>query len=161
MDGLDQRLRVCIPQGSLVHMLGFPMGLVNNSSRMPICRLGCIARISEAQIKETHNLIVDIQNFPGNSGSPIITRPEFVAIEGTKTFNKSILLGIVHAYIPYSEQLINGQTKQVVEIRTENSGLALVHPHQHPLGADLYLSTHARQYQSSQSPTHVLRNMPR
>ena len=117
-----------VDEGSLVHMLGFPMGLVNNSSRMPICRLGCIARMSEAQIKETHNIIVDIQNFPGNSGSPIITRPEIVAIEGTKTFNKSILLGIVHAYIPYSEQLINSQTKKVVEIRTENSGLALVHP---------------------------------
>lgn len=117
-----------VDEGSLVHTLGFPMGLVNNSSRLPICRLGCIARMSEAQIKETHNLIVDIQNFPGNSGSPIITRPEVVAIQGTKPFNKSVLLGIVHAYIPYSEQLINSQTQKVVEIRTENSGLALVHP---------------------------------
>ena len=117
-----------VDEGSLVYMLGFPMGLVNSSSRLPICRLGCIARMSEAQIKETHNLIVDIQNFPGNSGSPIITRPEVVAIQGTKPFNKSVLLGIVHAYIPYSEQLINSQTQKVVEIRTENSGLALVHP---------------------------------
>lgn len=117
-----------VDEGSLVHMLGFPMGLVNNSSRMPICRLGCIARMSEAQIKETHSLIIDIQNFSGNSGSPVITRPEIVAIEGTKTFDKSILLGIVHSYIPYSEQLVNSQTNRVVEIRTENSGLALVHP---------------------------------
>lgn len=84
--------------------------------------------MSEAQIKETHNLIVDIQNFPGNSGSPIITRPEVVAIQGTKFFSKSVLLGIVHSYFHYSEQLISSQTKRVVEIRTENSGLALVHP---------------------------------
>lgn len=115
-------------EGSLVHMLGFPMGLVNETSTLPICRLGCIARISTAQILESHNILIDMQNFPGNSGSPIVTRPEITSIEGTKALDKSILLGIVHAYIPYQEKLINIQTKEVVEIRSENSGIALVHP---------------------------------
>ena len=115
-------------EGSLVHMLGFPMGLVNETSTLPICRLGCIARISAAQIAESHNILIDMQNFPGNSGSPIVTRPEITSIQGTKSLNKSILLGIVHAYIPYQENLINSQTKQIVELRSENSGIALVHP---------------------------------
>ena len=84
--------------------------------------------MSAAQIAESHNVLVDIQNFPGNSGSPIVTRPEIVTISGTPSFNKSILLGIVHSYIPYQESLINSQTKKVVEIRSENSGIALVHP---------------------------------
>ena len=39
-----------------------------------------------------------------------------------------MLLGIVHSYIPYQETLMNTQTKQVVEIRSENSGIAKVHP---------------------------------
>ena len=117
-----------VDEGSLIHMLGFPMGLVNINSTLPICRLGCVARMSKEQIVETHNILVDIQNFPGNSGSPIVTRPEFVSISGTPSFNKSILLGIVHSYIPYQESLINSQTKKVVEIRSENSGIALVHP---------------------------------
>ena len=117
-----------VDEGSLVHMLGFPMGLVNINSTLPICRLGCVARMSAAQIAESHNVLVDIQNFPGNSGSPIVTRPEIVSISGTPSFNKSILLGIVHSYIPYQESLINSQTKKVVEIRSENSGIALVHP---------------------------------
>lgn len=38
------------------------------------------------------------------------------------------MIGIVHSYVPYQEQLINVQTKQIVEIRSENSGIALVHP---------------------------------
>ena len=115
-------------EGTIVYMLGFPMGLVNTSSNMPICRMGCISRMSEIQIAEQHNILVDIQNFPGNSGSPIITRPEFVSITGTPSLDRTVLVGIVHSYIPYQESLINSQTKEVVEIRSENSGIANVHP---------------------------------
>lgn len=45
-----------VDEGSLVYMLGYPMGLVNVSSKLPICRLGCVARMSEAQIHETKNI---------------------------------------------------------------------------------------------------------
>lgn len=117
-----------VDEGSLIYMLGFPMGLVNNNSGLPICRLGCIARISETQILEDHNILVDLQNFPGNSGSPIILRPEFVSVGGSPALGKSVLVGIVHSYIPYKESLINSQTKEVVEIRSENSGIANAHP---------------------------------
>lgn len=117
-----------VEEGSLIYMLGYTMGLVNQSSSLPICRLGCIARISEAQIKEQHNILVDIQNFPGNSGSPIINRPELISIQGTKNLDRSVLVGIIHSYIPYQETLINSQTRKTVEIRSENSGLAYVHP---------------------------------
>ena len=84
--------------------------------------------MSESQISETKNILVDIQNFPGNSGSPIVTRAEVLSIEGSKSLNRSVLLGIVHSYIPYQETLINSQTQQVVEIRSENSGIAKAHP---------------------------------
>lgn len=117
-----------VEEGSLIYMLGYPMGLVNQYSSLPICRLGCIARIGEAQIQEQHNILVDIQNFPGNSGSPIINRPELISISGTQNLDRSVLVGIVHSYIPYQETLINSQTGKMVEIRSENSGLALVHP---------------------------------
>lgn len=117
-----------VNEGSLLYMLGFPLGLVNKESKIPICRLGCVARISDEQIAESNNILVDIQNFPGNSGSPIISRPEFVSVANTPSFNKSVLMGIVHSYIPYQEKLINSQTKQVVEIKSENSGIANMHP---------------------------------
>ncbi len=117
-----------VDEGSIIYMLGFPMGLVNQKSNLPLCRLGCIARISETQIIEEHNILVDIQNFPGNSGSPIILRPEFISVNKTKSLNKSVLVGIIHSYIPYRESLINSQTGQIVEIKSENSGIANVHP---------------------------------
>lgn len=115
-------------EGTIIYMLGFPMGLVNMASNIPVCRMGCISRMSETQINEQHDILADIQNFPGNSGSPVITRPEFVSITGTRSLQLSVLLGIVHSYIPYKESLINSQTNEVVEIRSENSGIALVHP---------------------------------
>lgn len=117
-----------VDEGSIIYMLGFPMGLVNQKSNLPLCRLGCIARMSETQINEEHNILVDIQNFPGNSGSPIILRPEFISVNKTKSLNKSVLVGIIHSYIPYRENLINSQTREIVEIKSENSGIANVHP---------------------------------
>ena len=32
-----------VDEGSIVYMLGYPMGLVNVNSKLPLCRLGCIA----------------------------------------------------------------------------------------------------------------------
>lgn len=46
-----------VDEGSIVYMLGFPMGLVNINSNTPICRMGCIARMSESQISETKNIL--------------------------------------------------------------------------------------------------------
>lgn len=117
-----------VDEGSLIYMLGFPMGLINKKSLLPICRLGCIARFNSDQVNDTKSFLADIQNFPGNSGSPIINRIEVNTLNGTKNLNRTVLIGIVHSYVPYQEQLINVQTKQIVEIRSENSGIALVHP---------------------------------
>ena len=117
-----------VDEGSFVYMLGYPMGLVNVNSELPICRMGCIARISEEQIAESHDALLDIQNFPGNSGSPIVSKPEFIGIQGTKILDRCVLIGIIHAYLPYRESLINSQTNEIVEVRSENSGLALMHP---------------------------------
>lgn len=115
-------------EGSLVYMLGYTLGLVNENSHYPICRLGCIARISEAQIKEEFNILVDIQNFQGNSGSPIILRPDIISLKGTKHVDKCVLVGIVHSYILFEDTLRSSATDRVVEVRSENSGIAQAHP---------------------------------
>lgn len=114
--------------GSFIYMLGFPMGLVVKGASRPICRMGCMARICPEQISETNNILIDIQNFPGNSGSPIISKPELVSITGTKNLSRSLLVGIVHSYIPYNDTLRSSQSGEIVEIRKENSGLAYAHP---------------------------------
>lgn len=115
-------------EGSFVYMLGYPIGMVDIESNAPICRFGCIARADEREIRRTNNMLLDIQNFPGNSGSPVVTRPEMVSLEGTKALNKAMLVGIVHSYTTYTDELVSRQTGQTVEIRSENSGIAQCNP---------------------------------
>lgn len=127
---LEQMMSTGVEEGSLVYALGFPMNLVNDKVKAPICRLGCIARVADAFLdaQKTEMFLVDAQTFPGNSGGPIISRPEHMSIEGTPQNGSANLIGILSAYIPYRDTLVSQQTKQAVMIREENSGLTIVHP---------------------------------
>jgi len=126
---LSQMRSTGVGEGSLIYALGFPMNLVNDRIQAPICRLGCIARIADAFSDDnTIDFLVDCQTFPGNSGDPIINRPEIVAIEGTPHNNSANLIGILHSYITYQETLVSTQTKRVRVVNEENSGLTMVHP---------------------------------
>lgn len=126
---LSQMQQTGVEEGSLVYALGFPMNLVD-TIKTPICRLGCISRVTDAFILSKNNpiFLVDAQTFPGNSGGPIIYRPEETSIEGTPTNTSANLIGILSAYIPYRDTLVSQQTNQPIMIREENSGLTIVHP---------------------------------
>ncbi len=128
---LQQMHQNDVREGSLVNALGFPMNLVGDI-KSPICRIGCISRIQDAfidaKIGKSPTYLADIQAFPGNSGGPIISRPETISIKGTVTNNKANLIGIISAYLPYCDKLISQQTGQTIMIREENSGLTVVHP---------------------------------
>src|SRR5207302_573264 len=62
----------------------------------------------------------------GNSGGPVVTRPEISSIQGTKTINAAYLLRVVSGYLPYQDVAISAQTKRPRIIFEENSGLATV-----------------------------------
>lgn len=114
--------------GALVYMLGFPMGFVEVDTNTTICRMGCVARMDPAEISKSKRFLLDIQNFPGNSGSPVISMPEAISLVGTNALDKAYLIGIVSGYRPYQEQLLNLQTHRIVEIKSENSGIAVANP---------------------------------
>lgn len=80
--------------------------------------------MEKEEIRTEKRFLLDIQNFPGNSVFPIFCRGEIYSVNGSKPVQKTALIGIVNSYIPYQESLINSQTNQIVEIRTENSGIA-------------------------------------
>lgn len=126
---LDKMKTTGVQEGSLVYALGFPMDLVD-PIKVPICRLGCISRVSDAFLlkKKKPVFLVDAQTFPGNSGGPIISRPEYISIDGTPNNTSANLIGILSAYIPYRETLYSGQTGNARMIQEENSGLTVVHP---------------------------------
>lgn len=112
-------------EGTLVYSLGFPMNLVEAGKQYPICRMGCISRISNAfDLENAIEFLVDAQTFPGNSGGPIIYRPECV----TDSAQNPKVIGIVRAYITYRENLLSQQTGQIRSTMEENSGLTVVHP---------------------------------
>ena len=120
--------------GTFTYALGFPVGidskLVDNILKDPICRLGCISKIEH--LYHSANLdnkyFIDSNLFPGNSGGPIINRPEIVSLNGTSSNSSSMLIGIVSAYLPYREILYSKQTQRDRMITEENSGLAVVFP---------------------------------
>ena len=126
---LQQMKATGVTEGNLVYALGFPLGKVD-IIKAPICRMGCISRIMDAFIKcnEKPTYLVDAQVFPGNSGGPIVSRPEFLSIDGTQSNSSANLIGILSEYIPYQETLYSRQTGRSRMIQEENSGLTVVHP---------------------------------
>ncbi len=117
-----------ISEGDGVFLLGFPMGLVGESRNVVVVRQGAIARIRDCLESNSRDFLIDCAVFPGNSGGPVVTRPEITSIQGTKSVNAAYLLGIVASYLPYQDVAISQQTRRPRVIFEENSGLASVFP---------------------------------
>jgi hypothetical protein len=114
--------------GEGVFVLGFPMGITGTERKYAIVRGGVIARLDREIIEETGGYLIDCAVFPGNSGGPVILRPELMTIEGTPGRDRSFLIGIVSAYLPYIETAVSDQTGRPRITFEENSGLANVVP---------------------------------
>jgi S1-C subfamily serine protease len=115
--------------GDGVFVLGFPMGLSGTNQRnYVIARRGSIARISDLLDSTASNFLIDALIYPGNSGGPVVSSPNMNAIEGTKSQDRAYLIGMVRAYLPYTDVALSQQTGQVRLISQENSGLAEVIP---------------------------------
>ncbi|MCW3996945.1 MAG: serine protease, partial [Candidatus Bathyarchaeota archaeon] len=117
-----------IMEGDFAYVLGFPMGLIGKNRNTVIARSGTIARIRDTLAKNNKEFLIDAFVFPGNSGGPVISKPELFAIEGTKSQRASYLIGIAKSYVPYRDFAISRQTRRLRVIFEENSGLAAVHP---------------------------------
>lgn len=130
---IDQMRDREVTEGDFVYVLGFPMGLVAQDRQHVILRQGVIARIRDLFEKRNTDFIVDAAVFPGNSGGPVILKPEMLSITGTKANPTAGLIGIIKSYIPYQDIAISQQTKRLRIIFEENSGLSLVEPVDHIL----------------------------
>jgi S1-C subfamily serine protease len=117
-----------ITEGDFIYVLGFPMGIVDPERQYVIARSGSIARIKDVLDKHRIEFIIDAFVFPGNSGGPVVSKPEAFGIEGTKTVGNAYLIGIVKEYITYSDVAVSLQTKKPRIVFEENSGLTAVIP---------------------------------
>jgi hypothetical protein len=117
-----------VAAGDGVFVLGFPMNLTGAQRNYVIVRQGVIARIAEMLEGASKSFMVDSFVFPGNSGGPVVLRPEIFGIQGTKTHNNAALIGVVTDYRPYTDVAVSPQTNHARVLFEENSGLADVLP---------------------------------
>jgi hypothetical protein len=87
-----------------------------------------IARLDREIVAEEGGFLIDCVIFPGNSGGPVVLKPEGMAITGTKTATQSYVIGIVAGYVPYTDVAVSQQTGKPRITFEENSGLASVVP---------------------------------
>lgn len=113
-------------EGDSVFALGFPVSLVGDKSNSVIVRGGTIARIRDTFKKPSEPFLIDTTVFPGNSGGPVVNKPEMMAIEGTKSVGDANLIGIIASYVPYRDFAVSRQTGNLRVIFEENSGLSNV-----------------------------------
>jgi len=115
-----------VSEGDFLYVLGFPMGMMPTDRQHVIVRSGIIARIRDLFENRSESYTIDSLVFPGNSGGPVVYKPELVSIQGTKPLKRAALIGIVKSYIPYQDVAISQQTQRPRVIFEENSGLANV-----------------------------------
>lgn len=117
-----------LSEGDGAYILGFPMGIVGGDRSYVMVRQGALARVRDWLAGSAKEFLVDATIFPGNSGGPVVNRPENTAISGTKQQTAAYLIGIVKSYVPYTDIAVSQQTGRPRVIFEENSGLAAVVP---------------------------------
>ena len=125
---LDQARAVDMSEGDGVFVLGFPLGEAGNERNYTIVRQGIIARVQDWINGKAHTFLIDASIFLGNSGGPVLLKPEVTSVGGTKHNDRCGLIGMVSSYLPYREIAVSTQTDRPRMIFEENSGLGVVVP---------------------------------
>lgn len=126
---LEDMARLNITQGDEVYIIGFPHGLAGIEKKYAIVKSGIISRLDEEIIETNKSFLIDSSIFPGNSGGPVILKPNMFSLEGKPPpVNYSMLLGIVSSYLTYNDTAFSQQTGQARITFVENAGLATVVP---------------------------------
>ena len=126
-----------VSEGDGVFVLGYPLGAMSRGRQRAIARAGIIARIRDAYESAPNDFLIDAHIFEGNSGGPVITRPEFSHIQGTQSNNLCMVIGIVshvYCYNARPQVLVEGSDGKLgldesFQVRFKDpAGLARVEP---------------------------------
>jgi len=107
-----------------IFFLSFQPGTEDYRKISPIVRTGTISLMNYDK-----TFYIDAATFPGNSGSPVFTKPgDFISGPGDhlRTMARINFIGVVGGYIPYTEKAISNQTGHVRVVFEENTGLSKV-----------------------------------
>jgi hypothetical protein len=125
---IDKLKKLEVTAGDGIFVLGFPMNLAGKQRNYVIVRNGIIAKLDEMLDHASDKFMIDGFVFPGNSGGPVVLKPEITSITGTKSQTTAYLIGLVISYQPYIDMAISPQTGRPRVTFEENSGLAEVIP---------------------------------
>ena len=119
---------VQLAEGDGVFIIGFPLGLVGEQQNYPIVRFGVVSRIQDWLRGDKTTFLIDVPAFPGNSGGPVIVKPETIALTGTKAISRALLAGVIKANIRSRDVAVSQQTGEPRIVFEENTGLTEVVP---------------------------------
>ena len=109
---LEQARENEVSEGDGIFVLGFPLGIAGDERDYTIVRQGIIARSQDWLKGDSQTFLIDASVFPGNSGGPVLLKPEVTRIQGTKANERCGLIGMVSSYLPYKEIAISTQTER-------------------------------------------------
>ena len=87
-----------IGEGDAVFVVGFPVGYYADTKNWPVVRQCVVAQIQPYLEGSARTFLVDGSVFGGNSGGPVITVPQALAITGTQQFTRNALIGMVSGH---------------------------------------------------------------
>ena len=115
-------------EGEGVFVIGFPLGLVGDTRNYPIVRYGVIARIQDWIRRHQDTFLIDVPAFPGNSGAPVVLKPETTALAGTRPITQCLLVGVISKQLRSREVAVSERTGEPRIVFQEDTGLAEVVP---------------------------------
>ncbi len=115
-------------EGDGVFVIGFPLGLVGDARNHPVVRYGVIARIQDWIRRDEDTFLIDAPAFPGNSGGPVVLKPDLASINDTKAITHCLLVGVISKQLRSREVAISERTGDPRIVFEEDAGLAKVVP---------------------------------
>ena len=112
-----------IREGSGVHVLGFPLELAGKERNYVIARQRILARDQDWLRGDEDTFLIDASIVPCNSGGPVVTKPEVIAVGDITPYGEARLIGMVASYVPFNDMAISQLTSQSRIMFQENSGL--------------------------------------
>ena len=96
----SEAVDVRVSEGDEVFFAGFPIGWREGKRDYPVVRQGVLAQVQGWLRGEHETFMVDGSGFGGNSGGPVILKPQAFAIDGTGLVAEPYLIGMVSARVP-------------------------------------------------------------
>lgn len=117
-----------VTEGDFVYVLGFPMGPVGAERDTVLARSGSLVRVRDLLGGAVNSFILDASVFPGNSGGPVVLKPEALSITGTAAVTTAYVIGIVAGFLHFPDVAVSQQSGRRRVVFEENSGLAIAFP---------------------------------